>query len=102
MLARRITLAAAGLALTACVSIPAEVKQTFEPPRPGETSYFIRRPDAPPPEGFVAPAPTPTPAPTPAPAPASTSACGPLLSHAASAVAPQTPRSNRRRLMGRF
>ncbi|MGD0526953.1 MAG: hypothetical protein ABSE49_17545 [Polyangiaceae bacterium] len=69
MLARRITLAAAGLALTACVSIPAEVKQTFEPPRPGETSYFIRRPDAPPPEGFVAPAPTPTPAPAPTPAP---------------------------------
>jgi hypothetical protein len=69
MLARRMTLAAAGLALTACVSIPTEVKQTFEPPRAGETSYFIRRPDAPRPEGFAAPAPAPTPAPAPAPAP---------------------------------
>jgi len=51
----------AGL-LAACVSIPQDVEQTFEPARPGETSYFVRRPDAPRPEGFAA-APTPTPAP---------------------------------------
>jgi hypothetical protein len=63
--------------LAGCVSIPQEVKQTFEPPRPGETSYFVRRPDAPRPEGFaatVAPA-TPTPTPTstpPAPPPGPT------------------------------
>ncbi len=63
MLARRGILVAFGLALTACVSIPQEVKQTFAPPGPGETSYFERRRNAPRPEGFAAP-PTPTPTPT--------------------------------------
>jgi hypothetical protein len=43
--------------LAGCVSVPQDVKQAFEPPRPGETSYYVRRPDAPRPEGFVAPAP---------------------------------------------
>jgi len=67
MLPRCGAIAALGLlaGLAACVSIPQEVKQTFEPPRPGETSYFERRPDAPRPEGFAAPAPAPsTPTPT--------------------------------------
>lgn len=41
--------------VASCVSIPQEVKETFSPVGPGETSYFRRRPDAPPPEGFVAP-----------------------------------------------
>jgi hypothetical protein len=49
--------------LDACVSIPHDVKETFEPPRPGETSYFVRRSDAPQPEGFAAPAPPPAPTP---------------------------------------
>ena len=73
MLSRCGAVAALGLlvGLAACVSIPQDVKQTFEPPRPGETSYFVRRPDAPRPEGFAAPAPpTPTPTPTAPPAPA--------------------------------
>ena len=78
MLPRSGALVALGLlvSLAACVSIPQEVKQTFSPPAPGETSYFIRRPDAPRPEGFAAPAPppsaTPTPPPTPAPTPTPT------------------------------
>jgi hypothetical protein len=64
---RRCAVAALGLGLAACVSIPQEVKQTFAPPAPGETSYFQRRPDAPRPEGFAAPAPPAlTPTPTPA------------------------------------
>jgi hypothetical protein len=57
------------MCLVACVAIPQEVKQTFEPAGPGETSYFQRRLDAPRPEGFVAPAPAPAPLPTTAPAP---------------------------------
>jgi hypothetical protein len=71
MLARPGVLVALGLALTACVSIPQEVKQTFTPPGPGETSYFERRPDAPRPDGFAAPTP-PTPTPTPTPTSTST------------------------------
>jgi len=77
MLPRRGALVAVGLlvSLAACVSIPQEVKQTFAPPGPGETSYFVRRPDAPRPEGFAAPAPAPTPTPTPtAPPPPAPSA----------------------------
>jgi hypothetical protein len=59
---------AAGIA--ACVDVPQEVRQTFAPAGPGETSYYRRRPDAPPPDGFVKPvapdagAPVATPAPT--------------------------------------
>jgi hypothetical protein len=63
MLPRCGVLLALGLGLAACVSIPQEVKATFEPPRPGETSYFERRPDAPRPEGFAAPTPAPAAAP---------------------------------------
>jgi hypothetical protein len=76
MLSRCGAVAALGLlsCLAACVSIPQDVKHTFAPPGPGETSYFVRRPDAPRPEGFAAPAPptstsTPTPTSTPAPTP---------------------------------
>lgn len=66
--------------VVACVSIPQEVKQTFSPAGPTETSYYRRRPDAPPPEGFVRPEPPPaasasaTPSETPpaAPTPAMT------------------------------
>jgi hypothetical protein len=58
--------------LAACVSIPQEVKQTFTPPGPGETSNFVRRPDAPRPEGFAAPAPPPSATPTPTSTPTST------------------------------
>jgi hypothetical protein len=76
MLPRCGAVVAVGLlaSLAACVSIPQEVKQTFTPPGPGETSYFVRRPDAPRPEGFAAPAPPPsaTPTPTPTPTPTST------------------------------
>lgn len=43
------------LGVASCVSIPQEVKETFSPAGPGETSYFGRRPDAPAPEGFVVP-----------------------------------------------
>lgn len=53
--------------VAACVSIPQEVKQTFAPAAPGETSYYRRRPDAPPPEGFVKPEPPAPPAPPAAP-----------------------------------
>jgi hypothetical protein len=70
MLSRCGAVVALGLVagLAACVSIPQDVKHTFEPPGPGEASYFVRRPDAPRPEGFVPPAPpTPTAAPTPTP-----------------------------------
>ena len=77
MLPRCGAVVAVGLlaSLAACVSIPQEVKQTFAPPGPGETSYFVRRPDAPRPEGFAAPAPAPTPTPTPtAPPPPAPSA----------------------------
>jgi hypothetical protein len=41
--------------VVACVAVPPEVRQTFAPAGPGETSYYRRRPDAPPPEGFVQP-----------------------------------------------
>lgn len=69
----RAALAIAVLAtsVAACVAIPQDVKQTFAPAGPNETSYFRRRPDAPSPQGFVAPAPPPasasalTPASTP-------------------------------------
>jgi hypothetical protein len=63
--------------VVACVSIPQEVKQTFAPAGPGETSYYRRRPDAPPPEGFVLPAPPPAPGAPPAAPPASTEAPAP-------------------------
>lgn len=85
MLARCGAVAALGL-LAACVSIPQEVKQTFEPPRPGETSYFERRPDAPRPEGFAAPAPPPSPPPT-ASTPTPTSTLPPPPAPAPSATA---------------
>jgi hypothetical protein len=49
----------------ACVSIPQEVKQTFSPAGPSETSYYRRRPDAPPAEGFVRPEPPPAASATP-------------------------------------
>ncbi len=42
-------------AVVACVAVPPEVRQTFAPAGPGETSYYRRRPDAPPPEGFIQP-----------------------------------------------
>lgn len=85
MLSRCGAVAALGLlaALAACVSIPQEVKQTFEPPRPGETSYYVRRPDAPRPEGFAAPPPPsappapPPPPPAPPAAPSSSAAVAP-------------------------
>jgi hypothetical protein len=76
MLSRCGAVAALGLlaGLAACVSLPQEVKQTFEPPRPGETSYYVRRADAPRPEGF---APTPTAPPTPTPAASSSAGVAP-------------------------
>jgi len=60
------------LSVAACVSIPQEVKQTFAPAGPSETSYYRRRPDAPPPEGFVRPEPPPAPSAAPPAPPAST------------------------------
>ena len=59
--------------VVACVAVPPEIRQTFAPAGPGETSYYRRRPDAPPPEGFVKPEPPDAAAPaapdaTPAPA----------------------------------
>jgi hypothetical protein len=60
------------LSTLACVSIPQEVKQTFAPAGPSETSYFRRRPDAPPPEGFARPEPPAAPSAPPAAPPAST------------------------------
>jgi hypothetical protein len=51
--------------VAACVSIPQEVKQTFSPAGPSETSYYRRRPDAPPPDGFVRPEPAPAASATP-------------------------------------
>ncbi len=77
MLGRCGVVVTVGLGLAACVSIPPDVKQTFEPPRSGETSYFERRPDAPRPEGFVpppSPSPSPTSSSTPTLAPSSTPA----------------------------
>jgi hypothetical protein len=72
MLPARGSLAATGvllvMAAAACVEVPQEVRQTFAPAGPSETSYYRRRPDAPPPDGFVRPEasapPTATPTPT--------------------------------------
>ncbi len=69
--------------LAACVSIPQDVKHTFEPPGPGETSYFVRRPEATRTDGFAAPAPQ-APAPTPSSAPRPPPCPAPAPSAAAS------------------
>jgi len=60
--------------VAACVSIPQEVKQTFSPAGPTETSYYRRRPDAPPPEGFVRPEPSAAPSAPASAAPSTTEA----------------------------
>jgi hypothetical protein len=88
MLARPGVLVALGLALTACVSIPQEVKQTFTPPGPGETSYFERRPDAPRPDGFAAPTPPP---PTPPPPPPATTTPTPTPTSTSTTTPTSTP-----------
>ena len=58
--------------VVACVAVPPEIRQTFAPAGPGETSYYRRRPDAPPPEGFVQPEATDAAAPIATAATAST------------------------------
>lgn len=58
--------------VVACVAVPPGIRQTFEPASPGETSYYRRRPDAPPPDGFVQPEAIDAAAPIATPATAST------------------------------
>ncbi len=60
--------------VAACVAVPQEIRQTFAPAEPGETSYYRRRPDAPPPEGFVKPEAPDAGAPAAPPAPAASTA----------------------------
>ena len=76
MMARSRALAIGVLAggVVACVAVPPEIRQTFAPAGAGETSYYRRRPDAPPPEGFAQPEATDAAAPIVTPASASTAA----------------------------